>query len=99
MRWPHRCSEANTDTAFIDSPDIELTRTIFSYFADATPSGWIGRRLDRLMANSGGEKLCPRRRLSVLLFGFFALPCKVTRTSGYNKNSFRRGMRAVVETA
>lgn len=46
-------SEADTETRFIDSPYVELTRAIFSSFADATPSGRIGRALPRLMREAG----------------------------------------------
>jgi ubiquinone/menaquinone biosynthesis C-methylase UbiE len=46
-------SELDTEMRFIDSPYVQLTRTIFSSFADATPSGRIGRALLRLMRDAG----------------------------------------------
>jgi hypothetical protein len=48
--------EVDTETRFIDSPYVQLTRTIFSSFADATPSGQIGRALPRLMRAAGMRK-------------------------------------------
>jgi ubiquinone/menaquinone biosynthesis C-methylase UbiE len=46
-------SEPDTATRFVDSPYVALTNTIFASFADATPSGRIGRALARLMRESG----------------------------------------------
>lgn len=66
-------SEVDTETRFIDSPYVQLTRTIFSSFADATPSGRIGRALPRLMREAGLHDLTCQTTVVRADFVFFRI--------------------------
>jgi hypothetical protein len=46
-------SELDLGTVVVDSPYVEVTRTIVNANADAAPSGGIGRSLARLMREVG----------------------------------------------
>jgi len=46
-------SELDAETFFIDTPHAELTRRLFTSFADAAASPRVGRSLARLMRQSG----------------------------------------------